>query len=119
MPQIDLLSSFQGNVMDSMFNQVFGDNYSLSSHAADAATLVLDTIQYNEDQAKAAYSYVFEFLADQEGHKVAPPGWKPQMTGLHLTPAPVGKGRSMWVSKEGRGRFEMYGEDAIKKIPEC
>ena len=111
MPQIDLLSHFQGDAMDTMVSDVLGD---LESYVTNASNSVLKAVQYNEDQAKAAYSYVFKFLADQEGGGGV--GWKPSMTGLHLTQAPAGKGRSMWVSEEGKEQFRMHGEDAIKKI---
>lgn len=114
MPQIDLLSHFQGDAMDSMVSDVLGDTSSVGSHLTTASNSVLKAVHYNEDQAKAAYSYVFKFLADQEGGGGA--GWKPSMTGLHLTQAPAGKGRSMWVSEEGKEQFRMHGEDAIKKI---
>lgn len=114
MPQIDLLSYFQGDAMDSMVSDVLGDTSSLGSHVINASNSVLKAVQYNADQAKAAYSYVFKFLADQEGGGGA--GWKPSMTGLHLTQAPAGKGRSMWVSEQGKEQFRMHGEDAIKKI---
>ena len=75
-----------------MVSEVLGDTSSLESHVTNASNSVLSAVHYNEDQAKAAYSYVFKFLADQEGGGVA--GWKPSMTGLHLTQAPAGKGRS-------------------------
>ena len=114
MPQVDLLSNFQGDAIDSMVSEVLGDTSTLESHVTNTTTSVLKAVHYNADQAKAAYSYVFKFLADQEGGGGA--GWKPSMTGLHLTQAPAGKGRSMWVSEEGREQFRMHGEDAIKKI---
>ena len=114
MPQIDSLSHFQGDAMDSMVSEIFGYTSSLGSHVTNASKSVLSALHYNEDQANAAYSCVFEFLADQEGGGGA--GWKPSMTGLHLTQAPAGKGRSVWVSKEGKEQFRMHGEDAIKKI---
>jgi hypothetical protein len=113
-PQINLLSHFQGDAIDSMVSDVLGDTSTLGSHVTNATNSVISAVHYNEDQAKAAYSYVYKFLADQEGGGGA--GWKPSMTGLHLTPAPAGKGRSMWVSAEGKEQFLMHGEDAIKKI---
>lgn len=83
MPQIDVLSHFQGDALDAMVSEVLGDTSSLGSHVTSATNTVLSAVHYNEDQAKAAYSYVYKFLADQEGGGGA--GWKPSMTGLHLT----------------------------------
>ena len=111
---MDLLSHFQGDAIDSMVSDVIGDSSSLGSHVTNATNSVVSAVHYNEDQAKAAYSYVFKFLADQEGGGSV--GWKPAMTGLHLCQAPPGKGRSMWVSEEGKELFCMHSEGAIKKL---
>ena len=113
-PNIDFLSLFQGDAMDSIMSQVLGDAALLGSYADDAADSLLSTVQFNEEQAKEAYSYVFKFIADQEGG--SGPTWKPAMTGLHLTEAPPGKGQSMWVSIDGIEQFQMHGEDALKRV---
>ena len=99
-----------------MVREVIGDTSSLGTHVTNATNTVLSTVHYNEDQVKAAYSYVFKFLADQEGGSGGGVGWKPSMTGLPLCQAPPGKGRSMWVSEEGKEQFRMYGEGAINKL---
>ena len=113
-PDIDLMAFVQGGLMDSMVSEVLGVASSISSYADDATNSFLGAVQYNEEQAKEAYSYVFKFIADQEGG--SGPAWKPAMTGLLLTAAPLGKGQSMWVSPDGIEQFQMHGEDAIKKI---
>ena len=68
----------------------------------------------NEDQAIKAYSYVFELIAEQEGKGGGGVGWMPTKTGLHLCLAPPEKGRSRWVSEEGKDEFLKNGEDAIQ-----
>ena len=98
LPSIDL-SCFHGDVMDSMMSEVLGAASSAGSYASDAASSFLDTVHYNEEQAKTAYSFVFKFICDIEGGGGS--NWKPLMTGLTLTEAPEGKVRSMWVSIEG------------------
>ena len=125
MPQTDLLSHFHGDAIDAMMSQVLGETVYTGSYATDAvnsaktqvkgsAKSFVESIPFNEDQAKKAYGHIFKFLQDQEGG--GGPGWKPTMTGLYLTAAPPGKGRAMWVSEEGRKQFQLCGEDAIKKI---
>ena len=100
--------------MDIMVSEVLEVRSSLGSLIASTTNSALSAVCYNEDQARVAYSYIYNFLADQEGGGGA--GSKPSMTGLRLTPAPVGKGRSMWVFEEGREQFRMHGEDVIEKI---
>ena len=84
----------------------------LSKVIGDATNSVLNAVQYNEAQARAAYFNIFQYLAAQEksagGH-----GWKPSKTGLHLRMAPLHKGWSMWVSAEGIDKFCLEGKDAI------
>ena len=48
-----------------MVSQLLGETSSLESHVTNASNSVLSAVHYNEDPAKAAYSYVFKFLADQ------------------------------------------------------
>lgn len=115
-PNIDLLSHFQGGVIDAMMRDVFEAASTHTSLVNDTAESLIGILKYNEEQTKAAYSHIFKFLSDQEGE--TGPGWMPSMTGLHLTLAPPGKGRSMWVSAEGKLQFQMHGEGAIMKIPE-
>ena len=110
-PQIDLLSSFSGEAIDSMMSQILADGPSLVGKAANSFQ---DHVRHNDEQAKAAYSAIYKFISDQEGG--GGPNWTPSMTGLYRTKAPPGKGRSMWVSPNGKAQFEMYGEDAIKRI---
>jgi hypothetical protein len=115
-PEIDLLSRLQGLEMMSLMRDVLEDPNvsSLGSRVTYAAKSLLDDCQFNEEQAKVAYSHIFKFLQEQEGG--GGPGWKPSKTGLDLVPAPPGKGRAMWVSKEGREQFQLHGEDVIRKI---
>jgi hypothetical protein len=110
-PQIDLLSSFPGEAIDAMMSQILMDGPSLIDNAANS---LQDHVRHNDEQAKAAYSAVYKFISDQEGG--GGPNWTPAMTGLYRTRAPPGKGRSMWISPAGKAQFEMYGEDAIKRI---
>lgn len=103
-------------MLDSMAAQMAGVAAEFSSLAGDAATAAssaLADVQFNEEQATAAYSHVFKFIQEQERGGA---GWKPQKTGLVLTEAPPGKGRSMWVSPEAVERFQVEGNDALKKI---
>ena len=76
----------------------------------------INPVYYSEDRVLEAYSHIFKFLAEQEGEGGGGVGWKPSKTGLHLCMAPPGKGRSMWVSEEGKEDFLGDGEDAIKKL---
>lgn len=110
-PQIDLLSSFSSETIDSMTNQILTEGPSLVTNAANS---LQDHVRYNDEQAKAAYSAIYKFISDQEGG--GGPNWIPSMTGLYRTTAPLGKGRSMWISPAGKAQFEMYGEDAVKRI---
>ena len=90
-----------------------------ADNAASAASDALAHVEFNEEQAKAAYFHVYKFIQEQErggAGSGAGAGWKPQHTGLVLTEAPPGKGRSVWVSPAGMGRFMEEGRDAIKKI---
>ena len=63
---------------------------------------------------KNAFSYVFNYIAKQE--KGSGAFWRPTLTGLILTAAPIGKGGSMWVSEEGMEDFLLRGKDAVKEI---
>ncbi len=112
--QCDVVLGIQSDAMDPMITQILGDAASLGSYADDAS--LLHDIQYNEEQNKEAYSSVYKLISDQEGGNTLDPDWKPKKTGLHLTAAPPGKGPSMWVSPDGIEQFQMYGEDAIKRI---
>jgi hypothetical protein len=100
--------------MDIMVSEVLGVRSSLGSLMTSTTNSARSAVCYNEDQARVAYSYINNFLADQEGGGGA--GSKSSTTGLLLTPAPVGKGQTMWVSEEGREQFRIHGEDAIEKI---
>jgi hypothetical protein len=113
-PPLDMLCNIQGDVLESMIKQVIDDGSALSDRIDAVSDRILDTISFNEEQSKNAYSHVFKFISDQEGGSGA--NWKPRLTGLHLTPAPNGQGRSMWISDEGIESFQMYGEKAIKTV---
>lgn len=112
-PQLDLLSGIDGDAIESMSTQILGNANSLGSYADDADTSILHYAHCNEENAKA-FSYVFELISYVEGGGGT--GWTPKLTGLHLTDAPRGKGRSMWVSIDGIEQYQMHGEDAINKI---
>ena len=84
-----------------------------ADQAATAAGTALDTVQHNQEQAKNAFSQVYAFIKDAEKGGLH---WKPLLTGLVLTPAPAGKGRSAWVSPAGAQRFSEEGCDAIRNI---
>lgn len=115
MPPIDLLFGMEGDGLDTLISQVLDDARETLPHVVDASKKVLlASVEFNEDQAKDAYSHVYKFLVNQEGGYGA--HWKPQHTGLHLVSAPPGKGRSTWVSEEGMEMFQTHGEGAIKKI---
>ena len=121
MPNIDMIN-VNCAILDSMTLQLSGmtgapgtpgDTNTCAENAVCAASNALAHVEYNEEQARAAYYHVYRFIQEQENGGT---GWKPQHTELVLTDAPPGKGRSMWVSPEGRGRFLEQGKDAIKKI---
>lgn len=114
MPPLDLLFGMPSDELDSLIGQVLSDAGAVVSHIDDASEKCLAAVQFNEDQAKDAYSHVYKIIASHEGGFAS--HWKPKYTGLHLIPAPPGKGRSMWVSEEGREIFQMHGESALKKI---
>jgi hypothetical protein len=109
-PHLNLLSGIDGDAMDSMRMQILGG---AASCADDADTLTLRNDQYNEQQNKEAYSFVYELISKAEngGGRT----WKPENTGLHLTPAPPGKGPSLWVSTDGIELYQMYGKDYEKE----
>jgi hypothetical protein len=113
-PPLDMLGNIQRDVLESMIQQVIDNSHAASNSVHTVSNSVLDAISFNEEQSKDAYSHVFKFISDQEGGSGVT--WKPRLTGLHLTPAPLGMGRSMWVSEEGVERFQMHGERAIKKM---
>lgn len=113
-PPLDLLFGMEGEGLDTMISQVLDDAGAVSPHVNQASGKFLAAVQYNEEQAKDAYSHVYKFIADQEGGFGS--HWKPKLTGLHLVSAPPGKGRSTWVSQEGMQAFQMHGEGALKKI---
>ena len=71
---------------------------------------------FTEDEARVAYSAVFERILTAEGGSHGDQSWKPKYTGLHLVDAPKGKGGSRWVSAAGIEEFKKYGNDAIKNI---
>ena len=114
-PQLDLLCSMQGDALDCMISQVLIDAGAVGAYVEEGATRILGSIKFNEEQAKKAYAHVYNFITEQEGGKGD--DWKPTRTGLHLTAAPLGKGRSMWVSEEGMEAFQMHGADALVLIP--
>lgn len=114
MPPLDMLCNMQGDVLESMIRQVIDDGSAVTDRIDAISDRILDSISFNEEQSKNAYSHVFKFISDQEGGNGV--NWKPRLTGLHLTPAPKGMGRSMWVSEEGIEQFQMHGEKAIKKV---
>ena len=97
-----------------MITQVIDDGSALSNRIDMVSDRILDSITFNEEQSKNAYSHVFKLMADQENGGGV--NWKPTMTGLHLTQAPKGMGRSMWVSEEGKKLFGLHGEKALKKM---
>jgi hypothetical protein len=113
-PTLDVLGNVQGDVLESMIKQVMDNGTAVSNSLGTVSNRILDAINFNEEQAKNAYSHVFKFISELEGGSGVT--WKPQLTGLHLTPAPMGMGRSMWVSEEGVEQFQMHGEKAIKKV---
>ena len=114
MPPLDLLFGMEGDELDSLISQVLHDADAISPEINKASKKFFATVQYNEDQAKDAYSHVYKFIASLEGGYG--PNWKPKYTGLQLVSAPPGKGRSTWVSEEGMEMFQMHGEGALKKI---
>ena len=71
---------------------------------------------FTEDEARVAYSAVFERILTAEGGSHGDQSWKPKYTGLYLVDAPKGKGGSRWVSAAGIEEFKKYGNDAIKNI---
>ena len=71
---------------------------------------------FTEDEARVAYSAVFERILTAEGGSHGDQSWKPKYTGLHLVDAPKGKGGSRWVSAAGIEEFQKFGSDAIKNI---
>ena len=114
-PNIDLLSSFRGDALNTMLLEVSGN----TTNGNDDQ--LLDPLQFNEKQTKEAYPYVYRHLFSQENKGVSSDtvgetNWKPAMTGLCLVKAPLGMGPSMWVSEAGRQEFEEKGEGAIKKV---
>ena len=84
------------------------------SSISSAAEKVYNQAESSLEHGKSAFTYVFNFIAKLE--KGSGPAWKPTMTGLILTAAPIGKGGSMWVSEEGREEFLLRGKDAVKEI---
>ena len=114
MPPLDMLFGMEGHELDSMISQVLDDAGAVSTHVDKASEKFLATVKYNEEQAKDAYSHVYTCIADHEGGFGS--HWKPKLTGLNLVSPPSGKGRSTWVSREGMGAFQEYGERALKKI---
>ena len=115
-PPLDMLCNMQGDVLESMIKQVIDDGSALSKRIDAVSNRMLDSISFNEEQCKNAYSHVFKFIADQENGGGV--NWKPTLTGLHLTQAPKGMGRSMWVSEEGKELFLKDGEKALKRVNE-
>jgi hypothetical protein len=115
-PNVEMMANINSAMLDSMTLQLAnmaGTMNTCAENAASAASDALAHVEFNEEQAKAAYFHVYKFIQEQERGGA---GWKPQHTGLILTEAPPGKGRSMWVSPAGMGRFMEEGKDAIKKI---
>ena len=111
-----MLAHVDSSVLDSMTQQLAGLAVAadcIVESASSAASDAIARVDFNEEQAKAAYSHVYKFIQEQEKGGA---GWKPRHTGLTLTEAPPGKGRSMWVSPEGMPRFLEEGKDAIKQI---
>ena len=101
------------DTMAAQMNSAASQVSEYADKAATAAGTALDAVQHNEEQAKNAFSHVYAFIKDAEK---GGPNWKPTLTGLVLTPAPPGKGRSAWVSPAGAPRFLEEGCDAIRKI---
>jgi hypothetical protein len=116
-PNVEMLAIINCAMLDTMTLQLAnmpGTGSTCAENAASAASDALAHVEFNEEQAKAAYFHVYKFIQEQE-RGGAGAGWKPQHTGLVLTEAPPGKGRSVWVSPAGMGRFMEEGKDAIKK----
>ena len=69
-----------------------------------------------DEDAKNAHALVYRFLAKAELDGADPyPGWKPQLTGLGTEAiTPVGGGKSLWVSPEGRDAYLRQGKQAVQ-----
>ena len=115
-PNLDFLTSVDTSMLESMHAQMSVAAVQVSQYgdsAAATAASALQVVQDNEEQAKNAFSLVYAFIRNAEK---GGQDWKPRLTGLVLTPAPIGKGRSAWVSPAGAPKFLEEGCDAIRKI---
>ena len=115
-PNLDFLTDMDTSMIDSMSAQFSGVGALVNQHvdkATEKGASCLDSVKETEEQATAAYSHVYKFLqlAEKGGTH-----WKPERTGLILTEAPAGKGRSMWVSPQAVSQFLQEGSECIKKI---
>ena len=99
--------------MSAQFSGVAGFANQHADKMSERGTDCLDSVKETEEQATAAYSHVYKFLqlAEKGGMH-----WKPEKTGLILTEAPAGKGRSMWVSPQAVPTFLSEGSGCIKKV---
>ena len=77
----------------------------------------IEGLSADEDaNKKNAHTLVYRFLAKAELNGADPyPGWKPQLTGLGTEAiTPVGGGKSLWVSPEGRDPYLRQGMQAVQ-----
>ena len=81
----------------------------------DYLTQTIEGLSADED-AKSAHALVYRFLAKAELNGSDPyPGWKPQLTGLGTEAiTPIGGGKSLWVSPEGRDAYLQQGMQAVR-----
>ena len=110
-PQYDFLDDVNSDMLDSMTSEMAHADYKTVAESCDKIAAQADAAV---EHCQTAFSYVFNFIAKQE--KGSGPSWRPTMTGLILTAAPIGKGVSMWVSEEGMEDFLLKGKDAVKDI---
>ena len=110
-PQYDFLDDVNSDMLDSMTSEMAHADYKNVAESCDKIAAQADAAV---EHCQTAFSYVFNFIAKQE--KGSGPSWRPTMTGLILTAAPIGKGVSMWVSEEGMEDFLLKGKDAVKEI---
>ena len=113
---MDFLTDIDTSVLDSMtaqFSSVATTVSTVADKAAEKGKACLESVKETQDQAATAYSHVYKFLQQAENGGAQ---WKPERTGLILTEAPPGKGRSMWVSPQAVAKFQAEGSAALKKV---
>ena len=106
-------------VLDKMVNGMKGIASGIEDAAGkdhlDVLAKKIDGLSADKD-AKNAHALVYRFLAKAELNGADPyPGWKPQLTGLGTEAVtPVGGGKSLWVSPEGRDAYLRQGIKAVR-----